>query len=257
MSRFKLVAFNSDKLQSMNLDNLLIMAIPAGIALFGGVLAAFWKPSHATRSLIQHFAAGVVLAALAVELLPEIEREHAPGWVLIGSFAFGSLFMYALKLWTLRLEHKASLEEVSSGGNIGLMLATFLDVAMDGFIIGAGFAAGGDTGMVLALGLSVELLFLGLALTSETMKGWRIILISGALGATVFLFAFLGNFLLAQSAPGVITAVLAFSAAALLYLVTEELLIEAHEHSVDEPAFSTLILFSGFLVFWSIQILGT
>jgi zinc transporter, ZIP family len=241
----------------MNIYNLFIMAIPASIALFGGVLASVWKPSHSTRSLIQHFAAGVVLAALAVELLPEIEREHAPGWVLIGSFAFGSLFMYAVKLWTLKLEHQASLEEISTGLNIGLMLATFLDVAMDGFIIGAGFAAGGSTGMVLALGLSVELLFLGLALTSDTIKGWRVIGISGALGATVFLFACLGNFLLADSSPAIIGAVLAFSAAALLYLVTEELLIEAHEHGMEEQSISTLVLFGGFLVFWSIQLLGS
>ena len=85
----------------------MLMGIPALVALCGGVLAAIWTPSHATRSLIQHFAAGVVLAALAVELLPEISREHAPGLVLVASFALGSLFMYALKLWTLRMEHAA------------------------------------------------------------------------------------------------------------------------------------------------------
>ncbi|NOT86530.1 MAG: zinc permease [Methylococcaceae bacterium] len=237
----------------MNPDHLIIMAIPAGIALFGGMMAAVWRPSHVTRSLIQHFAAGVVLAALAVELLPEIEREHAPGLVLIGSFAMGSLFMYAMKLWTLKLEHNAA-QQVSTGVNIGLMLATFMDVAMDGFIIGAGFAAGGTTGMILALGLSVELLFLGLSLTSEAIKGWRIVLVSGALGLTVFLFAVLGNVLLATSSHAVIGGVLAFSAAALLYLVTEELLIEAHE--VEEQPIATLVLFCGFLVFWSIQILG-
>jgi ZIP family zinc transporter len=237
----------------MTLHNLLIMAIPAGIALFGGILASIWRPSHSARSLIQHFAAGVVLAALAVELLPEIEREHAPG--LVGSFALGSLFMYGLKLWTIKLEHKAALDQTPSGLNIGLLLATFLDVAMDGFIIGAGFAAGGSTGMILALGLSVELLFLGMALTSEAVRGWRIIFISGALGATVFLFAFVGNFLLHDSTPAVIGGVLAFSAAALLYLVTEELLMEAHV--VEEKSYSTLVLFSGFLVFWGIQIVGS
>ncbi|MEQ1637825.1 MAG: hypothetical protein ABL903_14165 [Methylococcales bacterium] len=230
------------------------MAIPAGIALLGGGMAAVWKPSQATRSLIQHFAAGVVLAALAVELLPEIEREHAPGLVLIGSFAMGSLFMFAMKLWTLKLEHKAT-QKSSTGINIGLLLATFIDVAMDGFIIGAGFAAGGTTGMILALGLSVELLFLGLSLASDTIKGWRIVRISGALGLTVFLFALLGNGLLAESPHAVIGGVLSFSAAALLYLVTEELLIEAHE--VEEQPVATLVLFSGFLVFWSIQILGS
>lgn len=230
------------------------MAIPAGIALFGGVMASLWKPSHAARSLIQHFAAGVVLAALAVELLPEIEREHAPGLVLIGSFAAGSLFMYTLKLWTMKLEEKAEQPKDTASINIGLILATFIDVAMDGFIIGAGFAAGGSTGMILALGLSAELLFLGLALASEAIKGWRIIAISGALGLTVFSFAVLGNFLLSDSSSTLIGGVLAFSAAALLYLVTEELLMEAHE--VEEKAISTLVLFSGFLVFWSIQLVG-
>lgn len=238
----------------MNTHNLLIMAIPALVALGGGVLASLWSPSHQARSLIQHFAAGVVLAALAVELLPEISREHAPGLVLAGSFALGSLFMYGLKLWTLRLEHEASLKDAVTGLGMGLLLATFIDVATDGFIIGAGFAAGGETGTILALGLSVELLFLGLALASAATAGWRIIAISGALGVTVLVFSVLGNILLAGASHAVIGGALAFSAAALLYLVTDELLVEAHE--VEEKPISTLVLFSGFLAFWSIQLLG-
>jgi zinc transporter, ZIP family len=237
----------------MTLHQLILMAIPAIVALSGGVLAAVWKPSHSARSLIQHFAAGVVLAALAVELLPEIEREHAPGLVLVGAFALGSLFMYALKLWTLKLEHQAE-QSTPSGLNTGLLLATFIDVAVDGFIIGAGFAAGGKTGTVLALGLSVELLFLGLALTSEATAGWRIVAISGALGGTVLGAALIGNLLLAGASPAVIGGALAFSAAALLYLVTEELLMEAH--TVEEKPISTLVLFGGFLAFWSIQLMG-
>jgi ZIP family zinc transporter len=232
----------------------MIMGIPALVALCGGILAAFWTPSHSTRSLIQHFAAGVVLAALAVELLPEIGREHAPGLVLAGSFALGSLFMYGLKLWTMRLEHAASLSGAATGLSTGLLLATFIDVATDGFIIGAGFAAGGETGTILALGLSVELLFLGLALTSGATAGWRIVAISGALGLTVLTFAVLGSWLLAGASHAVIGGTLAFSAAALLYLVTEELLMEAHE--VEEKPVSTLVLFGGFLAFWSIQLMG-
>jgi ZIP family zinc transporter len=216
-------------------------------------MASFWSPSHQARSLIQHFAAGVVLAALAVELLPEIEREHATGWVLAGAFALGSLFMYGMKLWTLRMEHQAASNAVASLG-MGLLIATFIDVATDGFIIGAGFAAGGSTGTILALGLSVELLFLGLALASEATKGWRIIAISGALGGTVLVFSVIGSYLLAGASNTVIGAALAFSAAALLYLVTDELLVEAHE--VEEQPISTLVLFAGFLAFWSIQLAG-
>jgi len=238
----------------MNAHATMIMAVPAAVALLGGILAAFWKPGHQTRSLIQHFAAGVVLAALAVELLPEIEREHAPGWVLAGSFALGSLFMYGLKLWTLRLEHQAAASGSASASGQGLLMATFIDVATDGFIIGAGFAAGGETGTILALGLSVELLFLGLALVSDRMTGWRIVAISGALGVTVLGFAVLGNILLTGASHALIGGALAFSAAALLYLVTEELLMEAH--TVEEKPFSTLVLFGGFLAFWGIQLAG-
>lgn len=238
----------------MNTQELLIMAIPALVALGGGVLAAVWSPNYQMRSLIQHFAAGVVLAALAVELLPEIGREHAPGVVLVGSFALGSLFMYGLKLWTMRLEHQTTVKGAAAGPGTGLLLATFIDVATDGFIIGAGFAAGGETGTILALGLSVELLFLGMALASEATAGWRIIAISGALGGTVLTFSLIGNTLLTGASHAVIGGALAFSAAALLYLVTEELLMEAH--TVEEKPVSTLVLFGGFLAFWSIQLLG-
>jgi ZIP family zinc transporter len=238
----------------METHALLLMAVPASVALAGGILAAVWSPGHQMRSLIQHFAAGVVLAVLAVELLPEIGREHAPGLVLAGAFALGSLFMYGLKLWTMRLEHRAAAARDTGGLSTGLLLATFIDVAVDGFIIGAGFAAGGETGTILALGLSVELLFLGLALASEATAGWRIVAISGSLGVTVLVFAVLGNFLLAGASHAVIGGALAFSAAALLYLVTEELLMEAHE--VEEKPISTLVLFAGFLAFWSIQLMG-
>jgi ZIP family zinc transporter len=238
----------------MDAHHLLIMMVPAIVALMGGVLAALWSPSHQMRSLIQHFAAGVVLAALAVELLPEISREHAPGPVLIASFSLGSLFMYGLKLWTIRLEHQADKQSAAASLSTGLLLATFIDVATDGFIIGAGFAAGGETGTILALGLSVELLFLGLSLASEATAGWRIVAISGALGGTVMTFAVVGNILLSGASHALIGGALAFSAAALLYLVTEELLMEAHE--VEEKPISTLVLFGGFLAFWSIQLLG-
>jgi zinc transporter, ZIP family len=238
----------------MDSHDFILMAIPALVALGGGVLASVWKPDHQTRSLIQHFAAGVVLAALAVELLPDIEREHAPGLILAASFALGSLFMYGLKLWTTRLEHRIAMESGVAGFNVGMLLATFIDVVVDGFIIGAGFAAGGETGTILAVGLSVELLFLGLALTSEAISGWRVIVVSGALGLAVLAAALVGNALLAGASHVVIGGALAFSAAALLYLVTEELLIEAHV--VEERPISTLVLFGGFLAFWSIQLLG-
>lgn len=148
-------------------------------------MAAYWllSGSQATRCVASSSTLQQVLAVLAVELLPEIEREHAPALVLVGAFALGSLFMYGLKLWTQRLEHQAELSGNLAGLNTGLLLATFIDVAVDGFIIGAGFAAGGETGTILALGLSVELLFLGLALTSKRLLGGALLPFQARLAA--------------------------------------------------------------------------
>jgi ZIP family zinc transporter len=238
----------------MTARDLLIMLIPALVSLAGGVLAALWRPSRSARSLIQHFAAGVVLAALAVELFPEVERLHAPAVVLAAAFGAGSVLMYGLKVWTTRMEHAEGAHAPGAAANRGLLLATFIDVAVDGLIIGAGFATGGTTGLVLAVGLSVELLFLGLALATDTPRRGRIVVVSAGLGATVLSCAVLGSRLLAGASPAVLGGALALGAAALLYLVTEELLMEAHE--VPETPSSTLVLFGGFLAFWVVQLAG-
>jgi len=67
-------------------------------------------------------------------------------------------------------------------------------------------------------------------------------------------FAILGSVLLSGASAAALAGTLSFSAAALLYLVTEELLMEAH--AVEEKPIATLVLFSGFLTFWGIQLMG-
>lgn len=70
---------------------------------------------------------------------------------------------------------------------------------------------------------------------------------------TIFVFAVLGYHFLSQSTGHAIAIALAFSAAALIYLVTDELLIEAHEHG--EKSYAMLVLFGGFVLFWCISLL--
>ena len=53
---------------------------------------------------------------------------------------------------------------------------------------------------------------------------------------------------------GVVQRAPVISPQGLLYLVTEALLMEAHE--VEEKPVATLVLFAGFLTFWGIQLMG-
>ena len=54
-----------------------VTLVPVATAIAGGAIAVWRAPGEQLRSIIQHFAAGVVLAAVAGELLPEITKETA------------------------------------------------------------------------------------------------------------------------------------------------------------------------------------
>ena len=70
--------------------------IATGAGLVGGIVALLWSPGVKARSAIQHFAAGVVIAAVASDLIPEVEKiGTAPG--ILGGFAAGGLTMIGLK----------------------------------------------------------------------------------------------------------------------------------------------------------------
>lgn len=97
------------------------------------------------------------------------------------------------------------------------------------------------------------MLFLGMSLVSETLQGRRIVWLSARLSLTIRCTAIAGYFVLQALPAGTIALALAFSAAALIYLVTEELLIEAHVR--PERSWSMLLLFGGFVVFWMVSLL--
>lgn len=119
---------------------LALTLIPAAATIFGGAIAVWRTPSETVRSVIQHFAAGVVLAAVAGELLPEMTREHQPLGVVIG-FILGVALMLCVKLVAERVEAR---DEATSGGKVGLLAAVAIDIFIDGLLIGVGFAAGAE-----------------------------------------------------------------------------------------------------------------
>ena len=220
--------------------------------MLGGILTSVWHPSKTLIASVQHLAAGIILAAVTVEVFPEMRRASIAPIMLVGSFALGGVFMYGVKLFGQFLEGGRESQVVERRFNYGFIITVFIDAVLDGVTIGAGFAAGQKVGFALALGLSVEMLFLGMSLLSDTLKGARVALLSSALSVALLGSAVVGYYLLAGTSEAAIATALAFSAAALLYLVTEELLIEAHQF--QEQSYSMLILFAGFVSFWMISL---
>lgn len=124
-------------------------------------------------------------------------------------------------------------------------------------MIGVGFAAGARVGTLLIVALTLELLFLGVSVASSLMQDGasrgRVIGTVGGLSLLVVLGALLGGTLLQGLTGLALEIVLSFGAAALLFLVTEELLIEAHE--VKETPLITSAFFAGFVALYLLELL--
>jgi len=217
---------------------------PAVALAVGAGAALLCAPGVVLRSAIQHFTAGVVFAALATELLPDLMHRRIPVATLIG-FACGVIVMLCIK----HLAEQFGQKGISTGKNTySLLLTLGIDILLDGILIGLGFAAGQKQGLLLTVALSLEVLFLGLSCAAAlaAMGASRI-----RIAAVTLLFCGLlisgtsvGALMLNAASPAVLDAILAFGVAALLYLVTEELLVEAHE--VAETALQTATFFIGF-----------
>jgi ZIP family zinc transporter len=221
----------------------ILVASGAGIA--GGILAFFWAPGIRARSAVQHFAAGLVIAAVASELIPELENIGRPAGIL-GGFAAGGLVMIGLKWLVVKLE---KFEKKRHQLPIGLAAAAAVDTLIDGTIISAGFSTSQYLGPLLAVALGVELFFLTLSVGSEFRKHssrhWLGFIVTTGIALLLLVGAGGAFFFLKDVSDATMATVLAFGAAALIYLIAEELLVEAIE--AEESLFSTAMLFAGFL----------
>lgn len=72
--------------------------IPVAAMVLGAGIATWRRPGVAVTSGIQHLAAGVVFAAAAGELLPDLKDAHSPGVVLIGGLAGVAVMLIVKRL---------------------------------------------------------------------------------------------------------------------------------------------------------------
>ena len=258
--------------------SLLYSLVPVVFTIVGAVAATFSPSLTRLRGHVLHLAAGVVFSVVAVELLPEIQRRGLVVPVVLGfALGIGTMLLVDTVLARIRKqgdEEKRGDSDRSSHVRVGLPLARAtssqagamsitlfvavgIDFLLDGLLLGVGFAAGARIGILLALAEAAEQLSVGLALAGElTIAGVsrsKVLLVVSALGSLVFVSAGLGATFLKSFSGGAMEAVLSFGLAALLYLVTEELLREAHEER--ESTTGTVMFFVGFLAFLVIGML--
>ncbi|WP_395015360.1 ZIP family metal transporter [Dongia sp.] len=208
--------------------------LPIAVGALGGAWSTMRVPSPKMVGAIQHFAAGLIFYAAAGELLPDV--LHGAVWSAVIGGAAGIAVMLLLAQVTKGYE-----------GPVALIVLAAVDALIDGVVLGLGFDAGQRQGTLIAIALSMEFLFLGLSIAGAFGAGaskWKVIAITAGVALAVP-----PGMLIAQPiatlSPAWQAVAFSFGLVALLYLVTEELLIEAHER--PETPWGTAMFFVGFL----------
>lgn len=223
------------------------LPVSAGYAAIGGVsvlagavVAVRIRLSGRARSLVQHAAAGTVLAGLVIDVLAKlIRRPGQLAWTAAGMVA-GLAAMLAIR--------RFAADEGSGPGSLVVTVVT--DILADGALIGLSAALGAGTGLLFAIALAPEMGLLGVTAAEALGGRWpaaRIVTAAAVTGAAITGAGGLG-WLVAQGPRGLVTAVLGLGASVIIYLIMEELLREAHE--TDAGPAEVAVLFACFLPFF-------
>ena len=233
----------------------------------GSAMVFFFRKrmSVSIQRIFLGFAAGVMIAAsvwsLIIPAIEEAENLGIPGWMpAAGGFVLGVAFLMLLDGLMPHLHaFAASPEGVSTQWKRTtlLMAAVTLHNIPEGMAVGLSFALAAQHGdgavytsaMALALGMGIqnfpEGAAISLPLRQEGVSTGKAFLMGSLSGVVEPIFGIL-TVLIAGSIQPLMPWLLSFAAGAMLYVVVEELIPEAHlgEHS----NVGTLGVMVGFLI---------
>ncbi|WP_339676528.1 hypothetical protein, partial [uncultured Gimesia sp.] len=120
------------------------LALLSALGNFGGGVIAEWlHPSQKTLNRALHAATGIILAVIAVEVIPKV-LDKASTWLLALSFVAGGAAYLLLEAGIDRWQR--SKPKGAGTGAWMVYTAVATDLLGDGLLIGAGSALSGQMG---------------------------------------------------------------------------------------------------------------
>lgn len=234
------------------------ISIPAIAIIFGTSFGINIDPSNITLSSFQHLAAGIILAAISLELLPKIIKvqDETHRMASIIGLILGGFIMIFLRTYINEEKAKQYLKFFHDKSKIpwGLIISVAIDIFTDGFLIGAAlsFARQQKSAFIMAIALAIEISLIGITI-GVTMKDAKLhydkAYITGViLGIIITIGAIFGNIIgrTLRDKP-IFTGMLSFGTAALIWMISEELLLNAHKKNLTSIEGASA-LYLGFLL---------
>jgi zinc transporter, ZIP family len=233
--------------------------VAASSLVIGAVIALLFRIGLRTIGLIMAFGAGVLISAVAFDLVEEaFDMSSGNGWAIGGLFAGCAVFFGGD--WLIDRsggsERKDAEGGQQSGSSLAIVLGTVLDGVPESMVIGLTIFKGGAVGAAYLIAVFISNLPESISSTSGLVaSGWKkarvlwmwigIAIISG-------LASLAGYGLFQHSSPDVVAFVLTFAAGAILTMLADTMMPQAYEQGGKLVGVATTI---GFAVAFTIHVL--
>lgn len=232
--------------------------------IFGSLIGFMIKQlPHKWNDIVLGYCAGVMLAAAILGLiLPAVAMVSAKGmlWVILGVSA-GALFLNLLDHLTPHLHNITGLDEEQHRNNARLnhillfVLAIAIHKLPEGMAAGVGFnGSNTDNAWMVTFGIALQNIPEGMVVISPLLLAGvskkRTLLIALAIGLLEIVGVMIGYFA-GHISEILLPLMLSFAGGAMLYVVSDEMILETHAHGFQKQATYALLL--GFLTLLSVE----
>ncbi len=221
--------------------------------VLGAALSRHVELGRKLKGGITHLVGGLIFGTAAADLMPAASQS-GDVWALAIGFCVGFILMLTINsLWGDQPAPRMGRIQVAA-----LLLPFLVDSVIDGLVVGISSSAGKHSWIIpTAISLEMGLSALGLSIL---LKPYGHRWISSLTGVTMALSYGVGlgiSALLHLWLKGpALTGLLAFGTAALIYLVVEEVMKEAHAPGEDDSGPVSVCFFIGVLAVWLLETSG-
>ena len=213
--------------------------LAASSLVIGAVIAFLVRIPLRVIGLIMGFGAGVLISAVAFDLVEEAaEKSSGNGWVAAGLFAGCAVFFLGDRAID-RMGGGARKDPTGVGdeggsSSLSIVLGSVLDGVPESMVIGLTIFEGGAVGAAYLAAVFISNLPESISATSGLVAGgWeksRILWMWIGIAVVSAVAALAGYGLFQDSSPDVVAFVLTFAAGAILTMLANTMMPEAFEH---------------------------
>ena len=211
--------------------------LAASSLVIGAVFALLYRVHARTVGLVMAFGAGVLISAVAFDLIEEAANKTSGNAALLTGLFAGCGVFFAGDLLIDRMggaDRKDAQGAQESGSALAIVLGTVLDGIPESMVIGLTIFEGGAVGAAYLVAVFISNLPESISSSAGLLaSGWRksrILWLWIAIALVSGLASLAGYGLFQNSSPGTVAFVLSFAAGAILTMLADTMMPEAFEN---------------------------